>query len=148
MIFKSVKVKKVKKRLRNCSRLKETKENHIHIPMRYPTWILYQGRMKDLIGTIDGIWNGYTDKLSPINAYLLILMVVLWLYGLPKWLGVKEFVCQCRRHKRCRFNPLEKEMATHSSIVAGKFHGQRSLVGYSPWTQLKWLRTMQNTMVL
>ena len=28
---------------------------------------------------------------------------------------------------------LEKEMATHSSILAGKSHGQRSLVGYSPW---------------
>ena len=30
-------------------------------------------------------------------------------------------------------DPLEKEMATHSSILAGKPHGQRSLVGYSPW---------------
>ena len=28
---------------------------------------------------------------------------------------------------------LEKEMATHSSILAGKSHGQRSLAGYSPW---------------
>ena len=28
---------------------------------------------------------------------------------------------------------LEKEMATCSSIIAWKFHGQRSLVGYSPW---------------
>jgi len=28
-------------------------------------------------------------------------------------------------------NPLEKEMATHSSILAGESHGQRSLVGYS-----------------
>ena len=30
-------------------------------------------------------------------------------------------------------DPLEGKMATHSSILAGKFHGQRSLVGYSPW---------------
>ena len=30
-------------------------------------------------------------------------------------------------------DPLEKEMATHSSILAGKFHGWRSLMGYSPW---------------
>ena len=29
-------------------------------------------------------------------------------------------------------DPLEKEMATHSSTLAGKSHGQRSLVGYSP----------------
>ena len=28
-------------------------------------------------------------------------------------------------------DPLEKEMATHSSILAGEFHGQRSLVDYS-----------------
>ena len=28
---------------------------------------------------------------------------------------------------------LEKEMATHSSILAWKIHGQRSLEGYSPW---------------
>ena len=24
-------------------------------------------------------------------------------------------------------------MATHSSILPGEFHGQRNLVGYSPW---------------
>ena len=29
--------------------------------------------------------------------------------------------------------PLEQEMATHSSILAWEFHGQKSLVGYSPW---------------
>ena len=30
-------------------------------------------------------------------------------------------------------DPLEKERATHSSILAWKIHGQRSLAGYSPW---------------
>ena len=30
-------------------------------------------------------------------------------------------------------DPLEEEMATHSSILPGESHGQRSLVGYSPW---------------
>ena len=28
---------------------------------------------------------------------------------------------------------LEKEMATHSRILAGKSHGRRNLVSYSPW---------------
>ena len=32
-----------------------------------------------------------------------------------------------------RKNPLEKEVATHSSVLGGKSHGQRGLVGYSPW---------------
>ena len=30
-------------------------------------------------------------------------------------------------------DPLEKDMATHSIFLLGKSHGQRSLVGYSPW---------------
>ena len=32
-----------------------------------------------------------------------------------------------------REDPLEKEMAAHSSILPGESHGWRSLVGYSPW---------------
>ena len=31
-----------------------------------------------------------------------------------------------------REDPLEKGMATHSSILAWRSHGERSLVGYSP----------------
>ena len=31
-----------------------------------------------------------------------------------------------------REDPLEKEMATHSGILPGKSHRQRSLAGYSP----------------
>ena len=29
--------------------------------------------------------------------------------------------------------PLEEDMATHSSILAWRIHGQRKLAGYSPW---------------
>ena len=32
-----------------------------------------------------------------------------------------------------REDPLEEGMATHSSVLAGKSHGQRSLMGYDPW---------------
>ena len=28
---------------------------------------------------------------------------------------------------------LEKGMTTHASILAGESHGQRNLMGYSPW---------------
>ena len=45
-------------------------------------------------------------------------------------------------------DPLEKEMATHSweKFLPGKFHGQRSQVGYSPWgynelDTTKWAQT-------
>ena len=30
-------------------------------------------------------------------------------------------------------DPLEKGMATTPGFLLGEFHGQRSLVGYSPW---------------
>ena len=30
-------------------------------------------------------------------------------------------------------DPLEEEVATHSSVLAWEIHGQRSLAGYSPW---------------
>ena len=30
-------------------------------------------------------------------------------------------------------NPLEEGMTTHCIIFPGESHGQRSLVGYSPW---------------
>ena len=30
-------------------------------------------------------------------------------------------------------DPLEEVIATHSSILPGESHGQRSLVSYSPW---------------
>ena len=30
-------------------------------------------------------------------------------------------------------DPLEKEMTTHSSILAWEIPGERSLAGYSPW---------------
>ena len=51
----------------------------------------------------------------------------------------EEPACQYRRCKRCSFNPWvrkipwRREMATHSSILAWRIHGQRSLEGYIPW---------------
>ena len=46
--------------------------------------------------------------------------------GLPRCHSGEKSICQCRRQKRHRFDPwvgkipLEEEMATHSSILAGK----------------------------
>ena len=40
---------------------------------------------------------------------------------------------QMRARSLGREDPLEKGMAIHSSILACRIRGQRSLVGYSPW---------------
>ena len=51
---------------------------------------------------------------------------------------VKNLPANAREIKEAGLNlgqedPLEEDMATHSSIPAWRIHGQRSLVGYSPW---------------
>ena len=59
-----------------------------------------------------------------------------FLSGLPWWLSGKESACQCRRHE---FNPWvgkipwRKNWQPTPVFLPGKSHGQRSLVGYSPW---------------
>ena len=59
--------------------------------------------------------------------------------GLPRWLSSKDSACQLKETKEMWVqslgweDPLEEEMAVHSSILAGRFHGQRSLTGYNPW---------------
>ena len=51
----------------------------------------------------------------------------------------KKSACQCRRRRRCGFGPWvgkilwSRKWQTTSVFLPGKFHEQRSLVGYSPW---------------
>ena len=63
---------------------------------------------------------------------------------------VKESTCQCRRHKRCRFDPWVRKIPWwrkwQSALVflPGKFHRQKSLVGFRPWDH-KELDTTEHT---
>ena len=56
-----------------------------------------------------------------------------------RWLSGKELVCQCRRHKRHRFDPWvgkipwKRKWQPIPVFLPGKFHGQRNLAGYSSW---------------
>ena len=51
----------------------------------------------------------------------------------------KEATCWCRRHKRYQFNPWigkipwKRIWLPTAVFLPGESHGQRSLVGYSPW---------------
>ena len=53
---------------------------------------------------------------------------------LLKWPNGKESSCNARTARdMCSIpDPMEKDMATPSSVLAWKIHGQRSLVGYNP----------------
>ena len=54
-------------------------------------------------------------------------------------LSGKELACQCRRLKRCGFDPWVRKIPWRrkwqptSVFLPGESHGWRSLVGYSPW---------------
>ena len=56
--------------------------------------------------------------------------------GLTRWLSDKESACQCRR---LRFNPWVGKIPWRRAwqptpvFLPGESHGQRTLVGYSPW---------------
>ena len=58
-------------------------------------------------------------------------------------LVVKEPACQCGRHKRLRFDswvgkiPWRWKWQPTLVFLPGEWHGQRSLVGYSPWGRKK-----------
>ena len=62
-----------------------------------------------------------------------------WPKNFPGSASGKESTCQCRRHKRHRFDPWIRKIPWWRAwqptpvFLIGKFHGQRSLGGYSPW---------------
>jgi len=58
---------------------------------------------------------------------------------LPRWLGGKESICQCRRCREHRFDPWvgkipwRKKWQPTPVFLLGKSHGQMSLAGYGAW---------------
>ena len=74
------------------------------------------------------------SKRSPV--FMLFLM--LWM-GFPGGAVGKESACQCRRHKKHRFDPWVGKIPWRGKwqpslgFLPGKFHRQRRLAGPSPW---------------
>ena len=61
-----------------------------------------------------------------------------WVEEFPWWLSSKESTCQCRRHRRSRFDlwvakiPWRRKRQPTPVFLPGESHGQRSLADYSP----------------
>ena len=87
--------------------------------------------------------NLATKNTRPVWFYWWIVLNILLCYttdlGFPWWLSGKESARQCRRHKRCRFDPWVRNIPWRRKwqpsplFLPGKSHGQRSLVVYSLW---------------
>ena len=79
-----------------------------------------------------------TGSESP-EFFVSFSMQICHISGLPRWRTGKEYACQCRRPKRPGFYPWVGKIPWRRTwqpipvFLPGKFHGQRSLVGYSPW---------------
>ena len=74
-----------------------------------------------------------------------------YLFKHNKLIG-KEPACQCRRYKRCRFDPWVRKVPWRRKwqpaplFLSGKSHGQRSLVGYihEVAKNQTWLKQLNN----
>ena len=80
----------------------------------------------------------------------------IYYYGLPSWLRQWIICLQCRRPG---FDPWvgkipwRRKWLPTPAFLPGEFHGQRSLVGYSPWghkelDMLEWLSTYAHTILI
>ena len=102
-------------------------------------------------------WSKYLPRCYFMSCYSLCgLSYSSWASQMAP--GGKEPTCQCRRRKKCRFDPQVRKIPWRRAwqptpvFLPGESHGQRSLVGCDPqvrnsWTQLKPL-SMQNLFIL
>ena len=76
------------------------------------------------------------NNLHQPNKRLQIKSRIISEIGLSRWLSGKESTCQSRRHgfdPWVRKIPWKRTWQPTPIFLPGESHGQRSLVGYSPW---------------
>jgi len=79
------------------------------------------------------------EKNFIILSILCTFNILFSLWGFSGGASGKEPACQCRRIKRYWFNPYvgkipwRRKWQPTPVFFPGKSHGQRSLMGYSPW---------------
>ena len=81
-------------------------------------------------------WRAAVHGVTKRQTRLSNWTTITFLSGLPRWRSGKESTCQCRR---CKFSPWVGKISWRRKwqsipiFFSRKFHGQRSLVGYSSW---------------
>ena len=100
--------------------------------------------------------NHSFDSMTFVSKVMSLLFNMLSFGAFPGGASGKEPACQCRRHKRCGFNPWvgkihwRRKWQPTPAFLPGESHGQRSLTGYrvhevtKSWTWLKWLSMQHN----
>ena len=91
---------------------------------------LYWGSTVRLFGYV--WWSRVLDSNKRELAYMYYYM------GFPGGARGKEPTCQCRRHKKCGFDPWTGKIPWRKAqeptpvFLPGESHGQRSLMDYGP----------------
>ena len=104
------------------------------------------GRLRELVTDREAwcaVVHGATKSWTRLSAWPELKRIGLWDQFWPIHydqvaLG-KEFTYQCRRHKRCEFDPWvgkapwSRKWRPTPVFLPGESHGERSLRDYSPW---------------
>ena len=106
------------------------------------------GRLRELVMDMEA-WraeiHGVTKSQTWLSDWTELNEIYFQLGHTKRWLGFpggtsgKEPACQCRRRKRCEFDswvgkiPWRRKWQPTSLFLPGESHGQKNLVGYSPW---------------
>ena len=120
---------------------------------KIPLWLKCTARVENCCPTARETWSYFRWS---IHRDLLVLLIQRGYLGDTSG---KESACQRRRHKRHGFNPWvgkipwSKKWHPTPVFLPGKFRGQWSLTGYSPWGHkeldtTEWLSTSSKWDVL
>ena len=90
------------------------------------------------------LWLPSTSPAFPLTSPLFVVCFrqeLSFFVGIPGGANGKEHACQSKRYKRHGFDPWIRKIPWRrpwqltAGFLPGKSHGQRSLVGYSPWSR-------------
>ena len=117
-------------------------------PPGKPFWLRGRGRDGHCSWTV-------VRRSSDWEQYPLWLLIYMS-WGFPAGSVIKnsdkESVCQCRRWRKCRFDPWARRIPWRRKwqpapvFLPGKYHGQSSLAGYSLWSRKEFNMTKQLSM--
>ena len=102
--------------------------------LRSMTWVIHKQYIKHMGCRKNILAFPYTYVVC-VCVYM-YTYIHTYIHRLPWWLSGKEYTCQWRRH---RFDPWvgmilwRRKWQPKPVFLPRKSHGQRSLVGYSPW---------------
>ena len=112
-----------------------------HLLTKFSCHLLQPPQSRDLHCLFLGSWDVCASVMEQCRSSFLFFQVQASAPGfeLPWWLSGKESACQYRRLRRHGFHPCIRKILWRRKweltpvFLPGKFHGEKSLVGYSLW---------------